>query len=122
MKKLKSALNLEKSVREMLIELRAQLYKDVSKAKSDDIKTIKPNMVIVKCSNLDGLVLTPSYYIPSSQAEAIDKKLNGVKTATTFINELQKMIDEKKVKNGNNATRLNSKTIEVLEKHLNDIE
>ena len=119
MEKLRNALKLEQSVQQQLAVVKAQLYKEISEAKLEGVSVRKKNMATVKMSSLEDTILSPSYYIPTSQADAVDKKLKSVKTATKFVGELQKMVDKKSVKIGSTETRLNSKTVEILERYLN---
>jgi hypothetical protein len=121
MDKLQNALKLEQSVQQMVAVLKTQLYKEISSVKLDGVNSVKKNMATVNISSLEDTVLSPSYYIPSSQADAVDKKLSRVKTASAFVNEIQKMVVNKSVKVGKNTTKLNSKTIEVLERYVSII-
>jgi hypothetical protein len=121
MEKLKNALKLEQSVQQQLAVVKAQLYKEISETKLEGVKVEKKNIATVKISAIENTILSPSYYIPTSQADAVDKKLKSVKTATKFVGELQKMAERKSVKVGSNTTMLNSKTVEILERYLNTI-
>lgn len=121
MNTLQCALVMEQSVTQMLSDLKAQLANDVAAVRQDGVTTLSSKCVLVNISRLDKNILCPSYYIQSSQADAVERKLNTARTATEFVNRLQAMIDERLVKVGNDTIRLNPKTVEVLKSYLNSL-
>ena len=121
MKTLKEIIALEKSVSDMLHELTSQIAKTTSETSMDGVKIISKNIASVSVSSLDADILCPHYYIQSSQADMVERKLREAKTATEFISKIQTMIEEKKVKVNGETIRLNPKTIEILQSYLDDI-
>ena len=121
MKTLKEIVALEKSVFEMLSELTSQIAKTTSETPMDGVKIISKNIASVSVSSLDAGILCPHYYIQSSQAEMVERKLREAKTATEFIEKIKAMITDKKVKVNGEQIRLNPKTIEILQSYLDNI-
>ena len=121
MQTLKDALNLEKSVSDMLAKLKSQLVNDVYEAKQDGVRMINSNCAVVSLSSINRLNLSPSYYIQSSQATVIEDKLKYAKTATEFVEWLQTMVEEGRIKKGSDVIQLNPKTIEVLKSYLENV-
>ena len=121
MKILKEIVALEKSVADMLSELTSQIVKVTSETPMNGVKIVTTNIASVNVMSLDHGILCPSYYLQSTQAEMVERKLREAKTATEFINKIHAMIDEKKVKVNGEQIRLNPKTIEVLQSYLNNI-
>lgn len=121
MKTIKEIVAMEKSIADMLSELTAQIAKTTSEASMDGVKQLATNMVSVNLSSLESWICCPSYYIQSTQAEMVERKLKEAKTATEFVNKIRTMIDEKKVKIHNEQIRLNPKTIEILQSYLDNI-
>ena len=121
MKTLKEIVAIEKTVSDMLCELTSQIAKATSATPMDGVKIVAKNIASVNVSSLDHGILCPHYYIQSSQADMVERKLREAKTATEFISKIQMMIDEKKVKVNSETIRLNPKTIEVLQSYLDNI-
>lgn len=121
MKTLKEIIALEKSVSEMLNELTSKIAKDTSETAMDGVKIVSKNIASVNIMSLDAGILCPSYYIQSSQAEMVERKLSEAKTATEFISKIKNMIDDKKVKVNGEQIRLNLKTVEILQSYLDNI-
>ena len=121
MKTLKEIIALEKSVSEMLSELTSQIAKTTSETSMDGVKIVAKNIASVNVISLDRGILCPSYYIQSSQADMVERKLREAKTATEFISKIRSMIDEQKVKVGVDTIRLNQKTIEILKSYMDNI-
>ena len=121
MKTLKEIVTLEKSVSDMLNELTSQIAKTTNETAMDGVKIVAKNIASVNITSLNGNILCPSYYIQSSQADMVERKLREAKTATEFISKIQTMIEEKKVKVNGETIRLNPKTIEILQSYLDNI-
>lgn len=121
MKNLKEIIALEKSVSDMLDELTDQIAKKTSETPMNGVKVVAKNIAYVNVSSLDSNILCPHYYIQSSQAEMVERKLREAKTATEFIEKIQAMIEDRKVKVNGEVIRLNPKTIEVLQSYLENI-
>ena len=121
MKELKKVLELEKSVQEMLSELLKNLSSNIEDKPLDGVTQIGKHAASVSMSSIQNTILSPSYYIQSCQAEAVEKKLEKVKTATHFVEEVKKMVKEKRVKNGSDVVMLNTSTIKVLNDYVKNI-
>ena len=121
MKTIKEIIAMEKSIADMLCELTDQIAEVTSEASMDGVKQLAPNVVSANFSSLDSWICCPYYYTQSAQANAVERKLKESKTATSFIDKIQTMVNEKKVKLGNEVIRLNPKTIEILQSYLNNI-
>lgn len=79
---------------------------------------------LVKLSTLENnrFNLSPEYYSPDTQADTVGNYLKGSKTATEFISRIDRLITEKKLKEGCNTTFLNGKTIEILIRYKEGVE
>lgn len=118
---LQAALQMEEELRLKLGALKYDIVESVKNAKMLDGVTIPsgngPMCAIVKFKALrDGWMLTPSYYIPASQAEAVQKRLENAQTVTQLVERVAEMVDTGQVKlSSNHVCRLNDNTKAVLQ-------
>lgn len=79
-----------------------------------------PRAVSVKLSSVmtGPFILSPEYYIPESQAEAIRRKLSACQSTTALCAAVKEMIDTKKVRFSHNmhddAVMLNAQSLKIL--------
>ena len=118
MENLKELLEVEKSIKTMINELKQRIIKETVETPLDGVKPISKNICIVKMSNLQYNVWSPEYYLPEKQAEYVEKSLESVSTIHSFVEIIKKTIEQKYVKIGQNRYRLNENTISVLKKYL----
>ena len=122
MNSLTEVLKVEQSVQKMLTALKAELRKDVANSPLDCVTPIQGGVkaCTVKFSDIakNSFNLSPSYYIPESQAELVERKLAAVISATDFVNNIKTMIETKQVKINGRSEQLNGKTLEVLQKYI----
>ena len=66
-------------------------------------------------------LLTPSYYLQESQAEAVMSRLQGAETVTKLIKRLKEMVDDKEIRiSGTNVVKFNENTISILQAYINE--
>ena len=121
MKTLKEALAVERSVEEMLNEIKSRMFKEIGEAQVTGVKKVASNAVVISASNLSDNIWLPSYYIQEIQADLVEQKLSSAKTATEFLSRIQSMILNKKVTVNGETDRLNSKTLSILESFMEGI-
>ena len=118
---LQSALQMEEKLRLTLDALKSDICESVKNAKLLDGVTIPsgngPMCAIVSFKRLrDGWMLTPAYYIPASQAEAVQKRLENAKTVTQLVERVAEMVETGQVKlSSNDVRRLNDNTKAALQ-------
>ena len=124
MNSLTDVLNMERSVQKMLADLKSQLYEAVKQSPMGCVKTVPCNVKAATISFSDiakhSFNLSPSYYIPESQAELVERKLSAVTSATDFVNYIQSMVETRQVKINGHSEQLNDKTGEILQKYLTE--
>jgi hypothetical protein len=114
MKSLANVVEMEKSIAQMLSEFSKHISKTTEEASMDGVNKVGNGAVMVNSSNIVNGIICPSYYLQSIQASVVEKKLSGAKTATEFVERLNAMIAEQKVKIGNETVFLNNATLDVL--------
>ena len=82
-------------------------------SKSPHCATVPYSMI---ASN--NLILSPDYYLPHAQASAVMGRLRGVTRVTELISRIEEMIHSKEAVVGRNRTRLNPKTIGILQEYI----
>ena len=121
MKTLKEALAVERSVEEMLSEIKARMFKEIGEAQVPGVKKVANNAVVVSTAHLCDDIWLPSYYIQEIQADLVEQKLSSAKTATEFLSRIQSMILNKRVTINGETDRLNSKTLSILESFMEGV-
>ena len=89
MKTLKEALAVERSVEEMLSEIKARMFKEIGEDQVPGVKKVANNAVVVSTAHLCDDIWLPSYYIQEIQADLVEQKLSSAKTATEFLSRIQ---------------------------------
>lgn len=78
----------------------------------------KPAICTIRFSDLSAWRnLTPEYYMPTKQAEAVRKRLSSCKTVGNFIVAVKDMLKDKRVKTGsssNDYVYLNENTLSII--------
>lgn len=121
-----AALKAEKRLHQQLEELKHSIYTDVKKGKPlTGVIVLKGSCIAsVKFSTLSNSgnwLLTPSYYLQESQAEAVMSRLQGAETVTKLIKRLKEMVDDKEIRiSGTNVVKLNENTISILQAYINE--
>lgn len=110
-------LELEKSVADMVQNLKRKIADEIEHTVLNDIKVVSSNIIIVKISKLQRNIWTPEYYIPSIQAKYVSQNLENAVTAHAFIKKVKVMIENRSVKIGSNVHPLNDTTIKILQKY-----
>lgn len=120
MKEMDKALAVESHLQRLLTELSETLRTSLQEQELMDGVTEYHNLptaVTVSFSSLGkDLNLTPSYYIPAAQTDAVLQRLRTCKTATEFHHRISDMILTSQVRHGNFTISLNPKTVEVLKR------
>lgn len=115
---IKQALEMEKTLQQVLHQLKEQATNAVSKEKL--LKGVKilsdaPCCATVRLSALDKMDLAPSTYLPSAQADAVKRRLEPKQTVQSILDELHDMVKTRAVRfsDGERVT-INQNTIDVL--------
>lgn len=117
MNDLNKILELEKSVANMIQNLKWEIVDEIKHTALSDVKVISNNIVVVRFSSLQRNIWTPEYYIPSVQANYVAQSLKSVVTAHAFVEKVDNMITNRSVKIGKNIYSLNDTTIKILQKY-----
>lgn len=117
---LRNVLALEKSVVNMLQNLKMKISYEIEHTSLNDIQVISSNIIILKLSKLQRNIWASEYYIPSIQAKYVTQYLENVVTAHSFVRKVKDMITNRSVKIGSNIHPLNDTTIKILQKYYNE--
>lgn len=117
---LRNILELEKSVANMLQNLKMKISYEIEHTSLNDVQVISSNIIILKFSKLQRNIWTPEYYIPSIQAKYVSQYLENVVTVHDFVKKVKDMITNRNVKIGSNIYPLNDTTIKILQKYYNE--
>lgn len=109
-------------------ELRKSVAKEIANNPAEGVKAIGngdgPHIAVVQFSAIRRENnMSAETFIPSSQADAVERKLASCSTLQGMLNVLQKMVAERKVTFGGKdkeTVRLNSKTVEILSQVIAD--
>lgn len=124
MEKLLTALEMEKDVESIVKKVKNQIYEDLNNA--EPLEGVKRMNSSVSCASVSfsaltkkNLILSPEYYLPDSQANAVKRKLDLCRTASDLLRALSEMVSLEKCEVGKNfSARLNPNTISVLKQYL----
>lgn len=124
-KDIQNALKAEESLRQKLETLKSSIYQDVCKAKPLNGVIVTDPSGSMSCATVSlstlskFLNLSPSYYIPASQANVVKKKLSKVQSVTGLMETVGEMVDTGKVRfSGNDTYSLNDNTRAVLRSYI----
>lgn len=124
---LSEILEVEKTISEMLQQIRQQLIADVKKTPVPGVRKLSENTFVVKLSALKQHdIWSPEYYNNVNQADRIAEVFNTVKTTSDFIAKAKDIIKNRCVKVYNSGFtvtyRLNDTTISIIQKYCGDME
>ena len=117
MNDLKNIIELEKSITDMLQDLKMKIAYKIEHTPLNNVRVISSNIVVLKLSELQQNIWTSEYYMPSIQAKYVTQYLENAVTAHAFTKKIKDMITNKSVKINNNTHLLNDTTIEILQKY-----
>ena len=123
--KLKKIQDLEAEISRMVDGLKTDLVDAVSKQQFDgkivnDGSTGGPVIGIVTLGtvmNSRGMNLTPEYYLPPKQVEAVKRKLNSATTVQQVCSSVKSMLEDKVVrfsKKAGDCIYLNDNTLRII--------
>lgn len=124
---LSEILEVEKTISEMLQQIRQQLIADVKKTPVPGVHKLSENTFVVKLSALKQQdIWSPEYYNNVNQADRIAEAFKNVKTTSDFIAKAKDIIKNRCVKVYNYGFtvtyRLNDTTISIIQKYCGDAE
>lgn len=110
----------QRKIDQMVQLLIAQLTNLVQSELSKEIKPVNgnPKIAIVSYKTIaesPGLIMSPDYYLPQVQAEAISTKLKNCKGFDDICKTMSAILHDKKIQINKNTVLLNPKTMTVLE-------
>ena len=112
-----SILEAERNANLVIEQEKQKIVSDIQNCDLKNVKSLAPNIVVVKLSQLQNNVWSPDYYIMEKQALYVRQFMSGAKTVTMLMERLKTMIDDGYVKIGTSRYRLNEKTIEIIRNH-----
>lgn len=117
---LKDIIKQEEKIKKMLEDIKTEIKQEAKNIELEGVTKIcdNPNVVTVKLSDLKNNNWSPDYYSATTQANHICEALTGAKTATSFINMIRKIIDNKYVTISNTRYQIRDEFIEVLKKYI----
>lgn len=118
MKTFSEILKEELAIKNFICGLKKQLIEEIKITPIIDTKPITQNITIIKFSQIQNNVWSPEYYLPSAQAQFIEKALEHIQSAYPFILKLKSIIEDHKVKIGLNFYAINDTTISILKKYV----
>lgn len=117
---IKEVLEVEKSVAQMVQDLKKKIAQAVEQRPLEGVNHIAPNIITLKASSIQHNVWSPEYYIQEAQARNVEQALSSITTASAFVNKVRDIIDQRCVKIGANRFPLNDNTIVVLQEYLEE--
>lgn len=124
---LSEILEVEKTISEMLQQIRQQLIADVKETPVPGVRKLSENTFVVKLSALKQHdIWSPEYYNNVNQADRIAEAFKTVKTTSDFIAKAKDIIKNRCVKVYNSGFtvtyRLNDTTISIIQKYCGNAE
>ena len=110
-------LEAERNATLVIEQEKQKIVSDIQNCALKNVKSLAPNIIVVKLSQLQNNVWSPDYYIMEKQALYVRQFMSGAKTVTMLMERLKTMIDDGYVKIGTSRYRLNEKTIEIIRNH-----
>lgn len=114
---LQEILRIEESISDLLETARNDIIQEIDKTEIEGVERINNFCAVIKLSKLQNNVWSPEYYIPHIQASYVAVALAGIKTASSFVKKVEDMIENRRVKIGQNVHYLNDTTVSILIKH-----
>ena len=124
---LSEIMEVEKTISEMMHQIRQQLIADVKETPVPGVRKLSENIFVVKLSSLKQHdIWSPEYYNNVNQADRIAEAFKTVKTTSDFIAKAKDIIKNQCVKVYNSGFtvtyRLNDTTISIIQKYCGDME
>lgn len=124
---LSEIMEVEKTISEMMHQIRQQLIADVKETPVPGVRKLSENTFVVKLSALkQNNIWSPEYYNNVNQADRIAEVFKNVKTTSEFIAKAKDIIENRYVKVYNSGFtvtyRLNDTTISIIQKYCGDTE
>ena len=124
---LSEILEVEKTISEMIQQIRQQLIADVKETPVPGVRKLSENTFVIKLSALKQHdIWSPEYYNNVNQADRIAEAFKTVKTTSDFIAKAKNIIENRCVKVYNSGFtvtyRLNDTTISIIQKYCGDME
>lgn len=124
---LSEIMEVEKTISEMIQQIRQQLIADVKETPVPGVRKLSENTFVVKLSTLKQHdIWSPEYYNNVNQADIIAEAFKNVKTTSDFITKAKDIIENRCVKVHNSGFtvtyRLNDTTISIIQKYCGDTE
>lgn len=124
---LSEIMKVEKTIFEMIQQIRQQLIADVKETQVPGVRKLSENTFVVKLSTLKQHdIWSPEYYNNVNQADIIADAFKNVKTTSDFIAKAKDIIESRCVKVHNSGFavtyRLNDTTIPIIQKYCGDAE
>ena len=124
---LSEIMKVEKTISEMIQQIRQQLIADVKETPVPGVRKLSENTFIIRLSTLKQHdIWSPEYYNNVNQADLIAEAFKNVKTTSDFIIKAKDIIENRCVKVHNSGFavtyRLNDTTISIIQKYCGDAE
>jgi len=114
---LSDIMKIEKTIGQMLEEIKENILNDINNAKIDNTISISNNISIVKFSNLKDNIWSPEYYIGNAQMKYIAKKFANIVSTKQMIDTINEIITTKSILINKNKYPINPKIIDILIKY-----
>lgn len=116
MNKILQIQSMEKEIANYLHVLKEEIYAKIASQPFDGtMLSTKPLIFTIKSSNVFlSNKLSPEYFSPQKQAEAVRAKLDHCKTGKEIIQTVEILLKEKRVKVNSGYVPLNDKTLEAI--------
>ncbi len=119
---IRTALQQEQKLGELIRRIRGALYEEITSQKIPGVQiedTPFPCAIVsLSTARGFGLTLTPSYYLQRVQADIVDKRLAGANTVTDLLNRCKEMVETRIVKSNHNTYVLNPVTVNIIQKFI----
>jgi len=117
---LKEVLEMEKSVAQMVQDLKGRIAQAVTDSPLEGVNHISKNIILVNSSSLQHNIWSPDYYVQDAQARYVEQSLSSITTASAFVNKVYDIIEKRSVRINGSTYALNDNTIAVLKDCLNE--
>ena len=105
---------IEASVFPLLEQLKHDICDEIRRTPVPGVTKLNDLCFTVPLSVVRDKALSPEYYSSDSQARLVDRALSSAKSATSFHQKIEGMLENKNIKFGGNTYPLNDVTLEIL--------
>lgn len=116
MNNLKNVLEMEEKIKFTIQQIKKEIINETNTTSIPNVKKINKNTAVINLSDLTNW--SPNYYLANEQAKYIEKSFKNINTVTEFISKINEIIENKKIKIGNEICYINETTIDILKKYL----